>query len=133
MAIAANYETPLEVIEVIHPHPLSAGEVVGRNAFLIATAACLSPLASGLIVTGIHGGTTYYDCSTPFLSAISRLIEEQSDGAFRLLTPFADWSKADIISFARTSGVPLNLTYSCERGTTPPCGVCASCQDRRML
>jgi 7-cyano-7-deazaguanine synthase len=29
--------------------------------------------------------------------------------------------------------LPVQLTYSCELGSVPPCGLCLSCADRRAL
>jgi 7-cyano-7-deazaguanine synthase len=46
--------------------------------------------------------------------------------------PFATWTKQDIIAYCRTRNVPVHLTYSCERGTEPPCGTCLSCKDRSL-
>lgn len=132
-AVSSHYGVPLEVITVRHGRSLATGEVAGRNAFLISTAACLSETRGGLIVTGIHAGTRYYDCSTAFLDSMSRLIEEQSDGARRLLSPFAEWSKVEVFAFAKKANLPIALTYSCEAGTDPPCGLCASCRDREAL
>ena len=34
--------------------------------------------------------------------------------------------------FTKAQSVPLELTYSCERGTSPPCNLCSSCLDRAM-
>lgn len=130
-AVAAHYKTSLGLISVAHARALNLGEVIGRNAFLISTAACLTDCGRAVIVTGIHAGTPYYDCSEPFLASMSRLLEEQSDGAVRLLSPFATWMKNEVMAFAANAGVPVSLTYSCEQGSTPPCGTCASCRDRR--
>ncbi|WP_082465039.1 7-cyano-7-deazaguanine synthase [Brevundimonas sp. Leaf280] len=130
-AVAAHYERSLGLITVAHSRSLTSGEVVGRNGFLISAAACLTGYGRAVIVTGIHAGTPYYDCSEPFLVSMSRLLEEQSDGAIRLLNPFASWMKNEVIDYAAKAGVPISLTYSCERGSVPPCGTCASCRDRQ--
>lgn len=132
-ALASHFGVAHETIRVQHGRQFGAGEIVGRNSFLIMAAVCFAPFCSGTVVTGIHAGTNYYDCSGAFLSSISRLVEEQSDGAFRVLAPFESWSKDEVIAYARGAGIPLNLTYSCEAGSTPPCGACASCRDRSAL
>jgi 7-cyano-7-deazaguanine synthase len=130
-AIAFHYGKALDRISVSHSRALTTGEVVGRNAFLISTAACLASHGPAIVVTGIHAGTAYYDCSEPFLASMSRLLEEQSNGAIRLLCPFANWMKNEVFEYAAKAGVPISVTYSCERGSMPPCGICASCRDRQ--
>jgi 7-cyano-7-deazaguanine synthase len=61
------------------------------------------------------------------------LIAECTDGATALFAPFLHWAKRDIIAYARSERLDLNLTYSCEAGRMPPCGMCLSCRDRRAL
>jgi 7-cyano-7-deazaguanine synthase len=99
---------------------------------LISAAGFLAPPDTGLLVTGIHGGTDYYDCGPRFLRTINTVLVEQSDGRLRLLTPFETWSKGDVHRLALKMEAPLALTYSCEAGLTP-CGRCASCRDRAAL
>ena len=43
---------------------------------------------------------------------------------------FIDFDKRDVCAFARKAGVPLDLTFSCERTSDTPCGECLSCRDR---
>lgn len=111
-----------------------AGEIRGRNAFLIFSTILSSiydePCA---IALGIHAGTPYYDCTPAFLCSVDRLVAEQSDGRARVIAPFLMWSKRHIFEYFTESKLPLELTYSCEAGEVPPCGVCLSCQDRKRL
>jgi len=111
-----------------------AGEIRGRNAFLVFSA-ILSPLYNEpcTIALGIHSGTPYYDCTVAFLDSVDRLVTEQSDGRARVIAPFLTWSKRNIFEYFKESELPLELTYSCEAGETPPCGECLSCRDRRAL
>lgn len=132
-AIASHFNVVCEVIKVEHSLKPGAGEVMGRNSFLIFTAACLSTLRRGVIMTGIHSGTRYFDCSEPYLTSTGRLVEEQSDGAIRLMNPFSKWSKSEVMAYAKEANVPIELTYSCENGGASECGNCASCRDRLVL
>lgn len=111
----------------------TSGEIAGRNAFLIATAHFLAQGNAGVIALGIHAGTNYYDCSPPFLEAISELVTEQSDGKTKVIAPFLSWTKRDIVEYCKRASLALDDTYSCEAGTLDACGACASCVDRRAL
>src|SRR6266481_5119588 len=69
-----------------------AGEIKGRNAFLVFSA-ILSEVYKEpcTIALGIHSGTPYYDCTAAFLESIDRLVAEQSDGSARVVAPFLSW------------------------------------------
>jgi 7-cyano-7-deazaguanine synthase len=124
---------PVTRLEASSPTAFGAGELVGRNAFLIFSALLLGSCHDGLLAIGIHAGTGYYDCSPAFLSRAEPLVQECSNGRVSLVAPFIEWSKDDVYSFFIASQLPLNETYSCEAGTVPPCGECASCRDRVRL
>jgi len=109
------------------------GELTGRNAFLACTTFFLTNGAPGLLAMGIHAGTPYYDCSDDFVMKLKILIGEQSDGRVSFIAPFLHWTKKEVFDYFISSGLPIQFTYSCEAGTRPPCGKCASCQDRRAL
>jgi 7-cyano-7-deazaguanine synthase len=109
------------------------GELTGRNALLIFSAALLGNCNPGAIAIGIHSGTSYYDCSPDFAEKIDALLQQCSDGKLSLLTPFVHWSKDDVYSYFLSQNIPLQETYSCEAGTIPSCGKCASCRDRKRL
>ena len=109
------------------------GELAGRNAFLIFSAVLLGHCRSGIVVMGIHSGTNYYDCSNAFIERIDPLVRECTNGAVVVSAPFLSWLKDDIYSYFLSTNIPLRLTYSCEAGSTPPCGVCASCKDRARI
>lgn len=120
-------------VGLIASRPFGAGEVPGRNAFLIFTALLLSGGRSGLIGLGLHAGTPYYDCSEAFVSAIGRLVAEHTDGRASIVAPFVTWTKKDVYDYFVSAGLPVDATYSCEAGTEPTCGACASCRDRAAL
>lgn len=113
--------------------PYSTGELTGRNAFLIFAALFLTRQLSGLVAIGVHAGTPYYDCSSPFIEAMARLAAEHTNGGVALVAPFLNWSKQDVFQYFVSTGLPIDLTYSCEAGTEPPCRKCASCRDREAL
>lgn len=132
-AIANHLSISMSRYSVVGAKPYSIGELTGRNAFLISAALFLTSIQSGIVAIGLHAGTSYYDCSEHFVNSMANLVSEQTNGQVSLLAPFIDWGKQDIFDYFTTSGLPLNLTYSCEAGTEPPCGVCSSCKDRMAL
>lgn len=111
----------------------STGEIRGRNALLLSAALVEAPESATAIMIGLHSGTEYPDCSASFVKAMQRAYEESCDPCPAVVAPFLKWSKVEVWEFARSKGVPLDLTYSCEAGTTPACGCCLSCKDRNAL
>lgn len=132
-SLAKHLGVPLSVYRVTGSQSFSNGELVGRNAFLIFAAVFLSRPRSGLLALGIHAGTPYFDCSEPFLEMMARVVAEHTDGGVSLVAPFLHWTKRDVFDYFVSAGLPLDLTYSCEIGSQPPCGTCASCRDRRAI
>ena len=111
----------------------SDGFISGRNAFLLCAALLERSADVGQIALGIHDGTEYSDCSPIFVKKVQSLFDLYCNGTVQLATPFISWSKPQIWQFARQCGVPLDLTYSCERGEDQPCGKCKSCLDLEEL
>lgn len=132
-AMADFLSIPLDVCVISSSHSFGAGELIGRNAMLIFSALFLASGGSGLLALGVHAGTPYYDCSENFFALASRLVSEISDGKTSLIAPFLGWTKLDVFFYFRDAGLPFELSYSCEKGTDPACGRCASCLDREAL
>ncbi len=132
-AISTLLGIPLRVYEVRGHVSFAAGELVGRNAFLIFSALFLSPQKRGLLGLGIHYGTPYYDCSPAFVESMRKIVANHTDGALQLTAPFMWWTKSDVFAYFTAEGLPLDLTYSCEASSEAPCGACASCRDRELL
>jgi len=111
----------------------STGEILGRNSLLIHLAlTSLDHLRPTCIYLGIHSGTPYLDCTPEFVTDMQRSLDFHSGGQVQLLAPYVTWSKEMVIERARELTVPLELTHSCERSSTP-CGHCPSCIDREVL
>jgi len=75
----------------------------------------------------------YPDCRPEFISAFESLANIATrDGGFRVHTPLAHMSKADIVRAAARVSAPLHLTWSCYDPTPQgrPCGECDSCRLR---
>jgi 7-cyano-7-deazaguanine synthase len=132
-AIARSLRLPLSVYTFVEASTFPPGELRGRNAFLITAGLFLERLTSGLLAIGIHAGTPYYDCSAAFFELMGRVVSEHTDGSVRLVAPFLNWKKQHVFDYFVEAGLRTDLTYSCEAGTQPVCGRCASCWDRQEL
>ena len=126
-------EIELKCIGASAPKMVGPGEIIGRNAFLIFSAIFSAEVHSGLLAIGVHSGTPYYDCSKNFISQMEKIVSEYCNGRLSLVAPFLDWDKPTIYQYFRETGIPLEMTYSCESGAFPPCNQCASCLDRSIL
>lgn len=124
---------PLTKEKIFTKANFKEGEIIGRNAFFIFSALMMGHANKGLLAIGVHSGTPYYDCSQPFLKKISDLVSEYTGGKIELIAPFSDWTKNDIILYSKNQDIPLEKTYSCEKGEIPPCKVCVSCTDRENV
>ena len=131
--LANHFNVPLRILRWAGSTNFKEGEIEGRNAFLLMGALTEIGGKSGLLAAGIHAGTSYYDCSPEFLSAMQTVVDGYCDGRVNLAAPFIEWSKQQVYAFSKSEGVPVDLTYSCEKGTSQPCKECLSCWDRRTL
>ena len=110
----------------------SAGEIRGRNAYLLHTALMEFPTQAGVVALGIHAGTGYDDCSPEFIDAMQRSYQLHTGGAITIAAPFLHWTKHHVYNLATQLGVPFAQTYSCEAANSP-CNQCRSCIDRRSF
>jgi 7-cyano-7-deazaguanine synthase len=109
------------------------GEILGRNGWLVQTALMATGPNDAIIAIGIHAGTDYADCSPAFIEKMQQLLGLQASGQVQLFAPFLTWTKAEVWDFCRDEGLPVELTYSCERGLDQPCGQCATCSELTLL
>ncbi|MCX7759760.1 MAG: 7-cyano-7-deazaguanine synthase QueC [Hydrogenothermaceae bacterium] len=86
---------------------------------------------------GVHSlDSPYPDCRAEFVSSAEAAINASSimvakkKNRIKIFTPFLGMSKADIVKLGYSLGVPFEKTYSCYKGTEPPCGECATCRQR---
>lgn len=127
--ISEYFSVPLDFVSVQGLPPSGTGYVFGRNAFLLTIAAAAINKAEGLLAIGIHGGTDYLDCRPHFVETMQHVLDIYSEGRLRILAPFVNWSKQQVLDYAASAGLPLHLTRSCEADTVEPCGDCLSCRD----
>ncbi|MEQ8688680.1 MAG: 7-cyano-7-deazaguanine synthase [Imperialibacter sp.] len=130
--ICAFYQLDLIELKVQSRNSFSSGEILGRNLMFLATA--LFNIGENEVISlGIHSGTGYYDCSEAFVNSFNRIVSESTDGTARLEAPFVNWNKKQIWEYCQVKKIPIELTYSCEKGGQTMCGKCATCRDLIML
>lgn len=128
--IARHFDVSLTMLHWTTPRRQLPGEIVGRNVFLVSGAAMEIGHGHGILAMGIHAATPYYDCSPDFVSTMQVILDGYSGGRIRMGAPFLNWSKQEVIVYAKSQGVPFHLTYSCEQESDAPCETCRSCRDR---
>ena len=131
--IVQFYNIPLKIVHVKGNREFSNGLISGRNAAFYFLALMNFKNETGSIASGIHAGTSYYDCSQTFLDQVQGTFDGYSNGTIKVAAPFINFSKKDIWQFCKKEKVPLHLTYSCELGKKQPCGKCDTCIDLEML
>ena len=127
--IAEHYSIQHSRVKLSGVKEKGEGLIVGRNALLLVAALLEASSNTTIIALGVHSGTTYSDCTPSFIKKMQSLFDLYTGGVVQIGVPFIKWQKGDIWSYARSHGVPLKLTYSCERGLRQPCGRCLSCRD----
>lgn len=108
-----------------------------RNGLFLSIAASMAiSLGCDEIYYGAHrddaAGNAYPDCSVEFNNAISEAIYQGSGKKVKIIAPFIDKMKADIVAIGTELDVPYELTWSCYKGEKKPCGVCGTCIDRKI-
>jgi 7-cyano-7-deazaguanine synthase len=75
----------------------------------------------------------YPDCRPEFIEAFQHVIDLGTPGEtrIRLMAPFVDLNKTEILQRGIELGVPYEHTWSCYRSDEPACGRCESCHYRK--
>lgn len=74
----------------------------------------------------------YPDCRREFMEAFQRAIDlgTSPSAHIRLIAPFLDMNKTEILRLGISMGVPYEQTWSCYRSGELACGRCGSCHFR---
>ena len=59
------------------------------------------------------------------------MIDVGSPNNIRIEAPAINLNKEEIVKLGIESGAPIELSYSCYKGTDKQCGVCESCMRRK--
>lgn len=105
-----------------------------RNGIMLSFAAGFAE-SNGFdcIVLGNHGGdhAIYPDCRPEFIDGIAAAIKAGTWNRVKVLSPFCNKTKADIVRLGVRLGVPYEHTYSCYKGGRKHCGKCGTCVERK--
>lgn len=125
--------------EVPHGHyaedNMTATVVPNRNAIMLMVAVGIAA-SRGLdrVATAVHAGDhpIYPDCRPEFVEAASHAAQLGTAGLgdVRIVAPFVNITKADIVSLGREYGAPFELSWSCYEGGEVHCGRCGTCVER---
>ena len=81
-----------------------------------------------------HDSLIFPDATQEFFRAFEVLVSQSlvSVKTPKVLTPLSSMSKEEVGRLAKKLNVPLELTWSCYSDGETQCGVCLSCQERKM-
>lgn len=131
-------DTDISVPSENYPDQPPITTVPMRNLIFLSIAASYADVYEiENIGIGIHSlDSPYPDCRAEFASSVEAAINASSvmvakkKNRIKVFTPFLGMTKKDIVKLGSSLGVPFDKTYSCYKGTNPPCGECATCRQR---
>jgi 7-cyano-7-deazaguanine synthase len=105
-----------------------------RNGIMLSVACGLAE-SRGLnrLLIANHGGdhAIYPDCRPDFVSAIDAATQSGTYNHVRVVAPYTNLTKSDIVRRGAALGVNYADTYSCYCGGERHCGRCATCTERK--
>ncbi|WP_185984539.1 7-cyano-7-deazaguanine synthase QueC [Aureimonas mangrovi] len=110
--------------------------VPNRNAIMLTIAFGLAAAQKlDAVALAVHGGDhfIYPDCRPGFIDAFRAMQAQALDGYadVKLLAPFVERTKADIVTAGAGAGTPFEATWSCYKGGETHCGRCGTCVERQ--
>lgn len=101
--------------------------------FLSVLAGIAESKGASIIGIGIHQGdhVIYPDCRLEFFRQMDEAIRLGTDGKVSLYAPFLSTDKTGIVKWGLQHDVPYQLTRTCYKDQSNPCGKCGSCIERR--
>jgi 7-cyano-7-deazaguanine synthase len=108
--------------------------VPNRNMIMLSIAIGWAvSLRYDAVAYAAHGGdhTIYPDCRPAFVEAMNRVAGLCDWHAVRVISPFAEKTKTDLVRIGAELDVPFALTWSCYKGGERHCGRCGTCVERR--
>ncbi|MCX8053722.1 MAG: 7-cyano-7-deazaguanine synthase QueC [Armatimonadetes bacterium] len=137
-ALTDDIEVPLDRTEDEIGSGIPVTYVPARNAIFLSIAlAYAESIGAEHIFIGVSqvDYSGYPDCRPGFIEAFERMANLATkagvEGAnFRIHTPLANLSKAEIIRQGIKLGLDYSLTWSCYKGGKKACGRCDSCKLR---
>lgn len=72
----------------------------------------------------------YWDTTVDFLDAVNLVTRLNRKNSIRIVAPFINMSKAEVLRQGLDLGIDYSYTWSCYRGDQLACGVCPTCRER---
>ncbi len=105
-----------------------------RNGIMLSIACgyCESVGAEGVVI-GAHSGdhAIYPDCRNEFMEAMSNAMQLGTYADIKLICPFVDVDKTEIVRIGAGLKVDYSQTWSCYKGKDTHCGACGTCYERK--
>lgn len=120
-------------IKEVMGDPQPTTYVPNRNMIFVAIAvARAEAVGAKHVYLGIqrHDIYGYHDATVEFAERLENVLRLNRKNEVHLMTPFADYSKADIVRIGQSLGVRYDKTWSCYNGREKACGVCGTCAER---
>lgn len=129
----------IEVPDEVYSDEIPITTVPLRNLVFLSIASSIADAYEiANVAIGIHSvDSPYPDCRPAFIEAMELAINRASvlynkrGIRIKIFAPFIDKTKKEIAQLAYNLRVPVEMTYSCYKGTEPPCGTCATCKQRQ--
>ena len=105
-----------------------------RNGIMMAIAAGFAEsIEAGGLVIAAHSGdhAIYPDCREDFMKPMAEAITAGTYADVKVLRPFIDQRKEDIVSRGSELGIDFSQTWSCYKGEELHCGKCGTCVERK--
>ena len=107
-----------------------------RNGLFISSASAIAISKNcGVIYYGAYrddsAGSAYPDCSPEFNKAMGDAVYIGSGKQLKIVAPFVNLTKKDVVKKGLELNAPYHLTWSCYEGGEKECGKCGTGIDRK--
>ncbi len=105
-----------------------------RNLLFISLAsvyASRNNISNIAIGSHIEIPTAFPDSSPEFIASMQESLSRASYTEWKIITPFLNSFKSDIVKYGIDNNLPLELTWSCYNNSEHHCGFCKACKDRK--
>jgi len=102
-----------------------------RNGIMLAIAVGYAEsIGASEVFLGSHAGdhAIYPDCRPDFTKAISEAARLGTYDGIKIVSPFNELTKGDIVKLGTGLNVDYSKTWTCYKGLDKACGKCGSCQ-----
>ena len=135
--VASNSALINNNIEVPHDKYDDANQKITvvpfRNGIMLSVAvAWAENIGAKIVFYGAHANDSavYPDCRPGFADALSKASVLGTYNSVRIIAPFVNIEKWQVLSLGLKLGVDYSKTWSCYEGDDKACGLCGTCQER---